>query len=98
MFLSIIPHFLPSDSCFVCSDSREDSSTAALSGEFSITNSDLEKASLHFIYLWRCNGIPEEKIAADASGWARGISKENLKAYAKRDPKNVADIASTVAK
>ena len=60
--------------------------------------SDPEKTILDFIYLWRYNGIPEEKIAADVSGWAKGASKEKLMAYAKKYPKTVAEIAARVAK
>jgi predicted transcriptional regulator of viral defense system len=60
--------------------------------------SDPEKTLLDFIYLWRYNGIPEEKIAADVRGWARGASKEKLRAYAKKYPKTVAEIAARVAK
>jgi predicted transcriptional regulator of viral defense system len=60
--------------------------------------SDPEKTLLDFIYLWRYNGIPEEKIEADVSGWAKGISKEKLRAYAKKYPNTVARIAARVAK
>ena len=51
-----------------------------------------------FIYVWRYNGIPEEKIAADVSGWAKKVAKEKLRAYAKKYPKTVAEIATRVAK
>jgi predicted transcriptional regulator of viral defense system len=60
--------------------------------------SDPEKTLLDFIYVWRYNGIPEEKIVADVSGWAKGASKEKLRAYAKKYPKTVAKIAARVAK
>jgi predicted transcriptional regulator of viral defense system len=60
--------------------------------------SDPEKTLLDFIYLWRYNGIPEEKIAADVGGWAKGASKEKLMAYAKRYPNTAAKIAARVAK
>jgi hypothetical protein len=56
--------------------------------------SDPEKTLLDFIYLWRYNGIPEEKIVADVSGWEKGASKEKLMAYAKKYPKTVAEIAA----
>jgi predicted transcriptional regulator of viral defense system len=56
--------------------------------------SDPEKTLLDFIYLWRYNGIPEEKIVADVSGWEKGASKEKLMAYAKKYPKTVALIAA----
>ena len=60
--------------------------------------SDPEKTLLDFIYLWRYNGIPEEKIVADVSGWEKGASKEKLMTYAKKYPKTVAEIAARLAK
>ena len=60
--------------------------------------SDPEKTVLDFIYVWRYNGIPEEKIAADVGGWAKGASKEKLRTYAKKYPNTVAKIAAMVAK
>jgi predicted transcriptional regulator of viral defense system len=60
--------------------------------------SDAEKTILDFIYIWRYNGIPEEKITADVSGWAKGASKEKLRAYAKKYPKTVAGIVERLAK
>ncbi len=66
--------------------------------EKGVRHSDPEKTILDFIYLWRYNGIPEEKIAADVSGWAKGISKEKLMAYAKKYPNTVAKIAARVVK
>ena len=67
-------------------------------GENGVRYSDPEKTLLDFIYLWRYNGIPEEKIVADVSSWARGTSKEKLMAYAKKYPKTVAEIAARLAK
>lgn len=60
--------------------------------------SDPEKTVLDFIYLWRYNGIPEEKILADVRGWAKNVAKRKVKAYAKRYPKTVAKIAEKVAR
>ena len=60
--------------------------------------SDPEKTVLDFIYVWRYNGIPEEKIAADIAAWARNAAKEKVKAYTKKYPKTVAEIAAKVAK
>jgi len=59
--------------------------------------SDPEKTLLDFIYLWRYNGIPQEKIVADVSGWEKGASKEKLMAYAKKYPKTVAEIAARLS-
>lgn len=67
-------------------------------GENGVRYSDPEKTILDFIYIWRYNGIPEEKIVADVSGWAKGASKEKLMAYAKKYPKTVAEIAARLAK
>jgi predicted transcriptional regulator of viral defense system len=60
--------------------------------------SDPEKTILDFIYVWRYNGIPEEKISADVSAWAKGVSKEKLRTYAKKYPKTVVEIAERVVK
>jgi predicted transcriptional regulator of viral defense system len=60
--------------------------------------SDPEKTILDFVYLWRYNGIPEEKIAADVSGWAKDVMKARLMKYAKNYPKTMAEIAVRVAK
>ena len=67
-------------------------------GKNGVRYSDSEKTILDFIYIWRYNGIPEEKIAADVSGWAKKVGKEKLRAYAKKYPKTVAEIAARVAK
>jgi len=66
--------------------------------ENGVRYSDPEKTILDFIYVWRYNGIPEEKITADVAGWAKGTSKERLRAYAKKYPNTVAKIAERVAK
>mgnify|MGYP001061518941 CR=1 FL=1 len=62
----------------------------------SIRYSDPEKTVLDFIYIWRYNGVPTEKIAADVSEWARHVSKEKLRSYANKYPKTVAEIAESV--
>jgi hypothetical protein len=58
--------------------------------------SDPEKTVLDFIYVWRYNGIPEEKIIGDVSAWAKHASKEKLRRYAKKYPKTVAEIVERV--
>ncbi len=60
--------------------------------------SDPEKTILDFIYVWRYNGIPEEKIEADARGWAKNVAKKKMRAYAKKYPKTVAGIVTRVTK
>jgi predicted transcriptional regulator of viral defense system len=54
--------------------------------------SDPEKTILDFIYLWRYNGVPNEKIVADVSEWAKSVSKEKTRSYAKKYPNTVAKI------
>jgi len=62
-----------------------------------IRYSDPEKTVLDFIYLWRYRGIPEDKIVADVSEYARIVRKDRLRSYAKRYPKTVAKIVERVA-
>jgi predicted transcriptional regulator of viral defense system len=66
--------------------------------ENGVRYSDPEKTVLDFIYIWRYNGIPEEKIAADVGGWAKNMAKGKMREYAKKYPKTVAEIAARVAK
>jgi predicted transcriptional regulator of viral defense system len=58
--------------------------------------SDSEKTILDFIYLWRYNGVPKEKIALDVSEWAKGISSGKTKKYAVNYPKTVRKIVDMV--
>jgi predicted transcriptional regulator of viral defense system len=60
--------------------------------------SDHEKTVLDFIYLWRYNGIPSEKIVADISDWSKGVSKRKLRDYAGRYPATVRAIIEMVIK
>ena len=61
-----------------------------------INFSDPEKTILDLIYVWRYNGVPDEKIVADVSEWAKNVSKEKTKRYAKKYPNTVAEIAERV--
>jgi hypothetical protein len=67
-------------------------------GENGVRYSDPEKTVLDFVYIWRYNGIPEEKIVADVAGWAKGASRAKLRMYAEKYPKTVAEIAVRGAK
>ena len=67
-------------------------------GENGVRYSDPEKTVLDFIYVWRYNGIPEEKIVADVADWAKGASKAKLRVYAKKYPKTVAEVAARVVR
>jgi len=58
--------------------------------------SNPEKTLLDFIYVWRYNGVPDEKIVADVSEWAKTVSKERVRSYAKKYPKTVAEVAGRV--
>jgi len=49
--------------------------------------SDPEKTILDFIYIWRYNGVTEEKIILDISEWMENISSDKIKEYAKHYPK-----------
>ena len=53
--------------------------------------SDPEKTILDFIYRWRYNAIPKEKIASDISEWTKNLSKQKVKEYSKHYPKTVQD-------
>ena len=71
--------------------------------EFGITKdrlrySDVEKTILDFIYMWRYNGIPKDKIVLDVAEWAKDISKDKIKEYAKRYPKTIQKIVEEVVR
>ena len=60
--------------------------------------SDREKTILDFIYFWRYNGIPEERILNDVAEWASGVKKETLRRYSKNYPKAVSNMVEKVLK
>ena len=66
--------------------------------EDSLRYSDAEKTILDFIYIWRYNGIPKEKIILDIAEWVKGTSKEKIKEYSKKYPKTIGAIAEEVVK
>jgi len=61
-----------------------------------VVYSDPEKTILDFIYMWRYNGVPKEKIATDVAEWSEGLSKPRVKRYAQNYPKTVQEIVSEV--
>lgn len=63
-----------------------------------IRYSDLEKTILDFAYLWRYNGVPVEKIAADISEWAEGASRKRLTEHAREYPSTVRGIIEMISK
>ena len=58
--------------------------------------SDPEKTILDFIYTWRYNGVPREKIILDVSEWAKDISSEKIRKYSIHYPKTVREIVGIV--
>jgi predicted transcriptional regulator of viral defense system len=58
--------------------------------------SNPEKTILDFIYTWRYNGVPREKIILDVSEWAKEISGEKTIRYSVNYPKTVREIADMV--
>ncbi len=58
--------------------------------------SDPEKTVLDFIYIWKYNGVPDDKIVLDISEWAKQGSKETLMSYAKKYPKTVTEVVERV--
>jgi predicted transcriptional regulator of viral defense system len=58
--------------------------------------SDAEKTILDFIYTWRYNGVPKEKITLDVSEWTKNLSGEKIRKYAINYPKTVQEIVDTV--
>jgi len=63
-----------------------------------VAYSDPEKTILDFIYMWRYNGVPKGKIAADVAEWSEDLSKSRVKRYAQNYPKTVQEIVSEVVK
>ena len=58
--------------------------------------SDIEKTILDFIYTWRYNGVPRNKIILDVEDWAKNISKSKITKYSERYPKTVREIVGEV--
>ena len=64
--------------------------------ENNLRHSDSEKTILDFIYTWRYNSVPKEKIILDVSDWANTVSRQKIKKYAQNYPKTVQEIADMV--
>lgn len=64
--------------------------------ENNLKYSDPEKTILDFIYMWRYNGAPKEKIALDVLEWAKDLSIEKTKKYSANYPKTVQETVTTV--
>ena len=52
--------------------------------------SDPEKTILDFIYLWRYNGIPDQRITLSVKEWTNDIDEEKLKSHSEYYPRTVA--------
>jgi predicted transcriptional regulator of viral defense system len=61
-----------------------------------LTYSNPEKTILDFVYVWKYNGVPKERIVADISEWTTSLSKVRVKEYVKSYPKPVQEVASEV--
>ncbi len=62
-----------------------------------IRYSDPEKTILDFVYLWRYNSVPSEKIVVDAEMYG-GTSKAKLLEYARKYPATVRAIVEELSK
>jgi len=51
--------------------------------------SDPEKTILDFMYIWRYNGIPKEKILMDISDYTDNLSTDKIEGYAIYYPKTI---------
>lgn len=60
--------------------------------------SDVEKTILDFIYVWRYNGVPRNKIILDVEDWAKNVSRAKIKKYSEKYPKTVREIVREVVK
>ncbi len=68
-----------------------------VSSKDSLRYSDPEKTILDFIYMWRYNGVPKDRIIADVGEWSTNLSISKLIKYAKNYPKTVQAIANEIA-
>jgi len=58
--------------------------------------SDPEKTVLDFVYIWRYNGVPKEKILLDLGEWLGMLSKNILYKYSENYPKTVRGIVAAI--
>lgn len=57
---------------------------------YELRYSDPEKTILDFVYLWRYNGMPDQRINLSVKEWTNDIEKEKLRKYSQHYPKTVA--------
>ena len=54
-----------------------------------LRHSDPEKTILDFIYLWRYNGMPAQRITLNVKEWTTNADEEKLRKYSRNYPKTV---------
>ncbi len=60
--------------------------------------SDPEKTILDFAYLSKQDGMTTDRTIMDVSEWAKDLSKDKLKKYAKKYPKSISHMAEIIIK
>jgi len=55
-----------------------------------LRHSDPEKTILDFVYLWRYNGVPDQRIIQSVKEWVIGVDAAKLRSYSRYYPKTVA--------
>ena len=61
-----------------------------------LKHSDLEKTILDFIYLWRYNSMPDQRITLSAKEWTYNVDEVKLKNYGRHYPKTVVKLLEEV--
>jgi predicted transcriptional regulator of viral defense system len=61
-----------------------------------IAYSDPEKTILDFIYMWRYNGIPKDRIIADVEDWSINLATPKFLEHSKNYPKTIQEIAHKI--
>jgi predicted transcriptional regulator of viral defense system len=61
-----------------------------------LRHSDPEKTILDFIYLWRYNGVPDQRIALSVKEWTNHVDEEKMKDYGRHYPKTVVKLLEGV--
>lgn len=61
-----------------------------------LRHSDPEKTILDFIYLWRYNGIPDQRITLSVKEWTNDVDEEKLKSHSEYYPRTVARLLEEI--
>ena len=62
-----------------------------------IRYSDPEKTVLDFVYTWRYNSVPKERILLDLKEWMGTLSEDRLREYSGNYPKTVRGIVEAMS-